>query len=295
MGILAIVGTTVEFTWNCAACGTKRSATVDPQARHYREAAIARHDDAHAGRRVIVPRAITQGYWLDYAAGSEDQGHVFCGPQEIQGTTCPSCDEPLLQFARLDHRDSRLGLVDLGTAVPLLYCWRCGPLKLAYALRDSGIEILENDGEWQGDDFPYANYPRFFPARAAVLRPLSADQQFLVRLENLRLGHVLYDFDDDDDARPVTLPSGRRVPRGEIEALFPECVEPRHQVGGEPWSVQGAFPPLVCSACELPMRFLAAIADDCTDPRGFVDNAYVQTLFFLCRDCRVIAATQQCD
>lgn len=43
------------------------------------------------------------------------------------------------------------------------------------------------------------------------------------------------------------------------------------------------------------MQFLAAAADGCSDPRGFMGNEFLQVLFFICLGCNVIGAVQRCD
>ena len=123
------------------------------------------------------------------------------------------------------------------------------------------------------EDFPYADYPVWFPGAPARLVMLSSESQGL--LEALNAGHL---------------------DEGDIDQSHPDLCRPRHQLGGEPYLVQKdpAYS-IACPECRLAIPFLAAFADDCVDPRGFVGEPYVQVLFHVCRACRVVGAIQQCD
>lgn len=210
--------------------------------------------------------------------------HVFCGEHEIPGAHCYVADHPMLRFLSLDTRDPRLGL-DLGPIrfVHLLYCWSCDVGNVAYHLSEDGVEML-GEKEFLADlrkrrltlarfrkqlaassDYPYADYPTAFPRRDARLVAVTSASE--ARQHRIELGT-------------------EEAPRGVVA---------HHQVGGLPHLAQGASYVPECEECEKPMAFVAAIADDCVDPRGFVDNSGVQVLYFLCVPCRRIQGTNVCD
>ena len=169
----------------------------------------------------------------------------------------------------------------------LLYCWRCDLGDLDYRLEPDGGVTLLGEQEWlerlrqlgrdpeevrarlrdPDTDYPYSNYPRAFPLRAATLRPLAAGEQESI------LGWER----DNDNELPETLD------------------HPRHQVGGLPYLSQGSSYVPTCGDCRQPMAFFASIADDCGDPRGFTSNEYVQVVFFVCPACRRVHATNMVE
>lgn len=227
------------------------------------------------------------GYALDLEEASGPVRHAFCGTHEIPGAWCFFGDHSLLRFLSLDTRDERLGLAELGVPhVHLLYCWRCDVGRLDYRLeRDGGVTLL-GEREWidglrvaghdpdeirarlrdPATDYPYPDYPAAFPLRDARLRPVDAAAQAAI---------VAAERD------------GEEVP--------PELDRARHQVGGLPYLVQGSSHVPRCGDCGKPMAFVASIADDCADPRGFTSNEGVQVLFFLCPACRRVNAFNVCD
>ncbi|MCB9886841.1 MAG: hypothetical protein H6838_15215 [Planctomycetes bacterium] len=100
--------------------------------------------------------------------------HLFCGAHKIAGAGCPNCDRPLMRMMSLDASDERLGLAALRLSrVPLLFCWQCNIAQdvTQYRLRsDGGIELLRFKRGTQGPDFPYSDYPVFFPEARFELR-----------------------------------------------------------------------------------------------------------------------------
>jgi hypothetical protein len=77
---------------------------------------------------------------------------------------------------------------------------------------------------------------------------------------------------------------------------LPETLDhPRHQVGGLPYLSQGSSYVPTCGDCLQPMAFVASVADDCGDPRGFTSNEHVQVVFFVCSACQLVHATNMVD
>jgi hypothetical protein len=243
--------------------------------------------------RVLFPglahwKSFSTGYRLDLAEPAGASTHAFCGAHDIRGAWCFSGDHPLLRFVSFDTRDDRLGFNELGVPfVHLLYCWRCDVGDLEYRLeRDGGVTAL-GEREWiEGlkragyepeevrerlrkpeTDFPYQDYPWAFPLQSVELRQISGGEQNAILASEL------------DGA--VALPAALGLP----------C----HQVGGLPYLTQGSSCVPSCPECSEPMAFVASIADDCGDPRGFTSNEFVQVVFFLCPRCRRMKAGNMCD
>ena len=204
-----------------------------------------------------------KGYIVDFRPAPHEQipfTHVFCGPQELDGAICPNCHKPLLRFLALDTADPRLDMQECSVSVvSLLFCWTCNVAQSEFFYqirRDGSIKLLRYGGGGVEIDFPYEDYPVFFPGAPAVLRPIEA------------------------------------VPRNEL-ARFHASYE-SSQVGGEPYLLQGGHP-LRCLLCGVDMPFLASISDDCLDERGLVGSTDVQVVYHFCRECCVVGAYQECD
>ena len=240
---------------------------------------------------------IEQGYILEYSDGQTPletiindpevpnidkiYKHQFCGQNFFVNAICPNCKKPLLQFFVFDLADERVGIVDSSyPKIPLLFCWTCelSQSPFFYQLEDKEqITILRyNEGEAYAD-FPYDNYPIFFPAAFVFLSPLTKKEQQLITSVNLQETSI----------------SRMRVQE-------PDLFGCRHQLGGEPFLIQRnpeyqLSEPLVCPLCNSIMPFFAAVADDCLLPEGFTGNVGVQVLFHICSKCYVLCAINRCD
>jgi hypothetical protein len=239
-----------------------------------------------AHRRMLVRRVLSelgpppglpaQGFSLDFRGGDRYQ-HTFCGPHDIAGAGCPNCRKPLLRLLSLDTSDPRLRLGRPGFAsLHLLYCWTCAipSDQLVYRLRPGSAVELLYFGRGRGlADLPYAGYPEYFSGRPVTLRPLSRRRQDLLRVFN---------------AASILAPTP-----GEERLL-----EPRHQVGGEPYLIE-PLKDVLCQVCSRHMPMLASICDNAAGPAAspgyadtdsFTHNAEIQVIFHYCRRCRVVAA-----
>jgi hypothetical protein len=126
------------------------------------------------------------------------------------------------------------------------------------------------------DEFPYLDYPRWFPEVPLEFLPLS---------ESLAKDIELYQRSSTD----IPMKIEKKFSRSETDLIS----TPRHQLGGTPFRFTDSTP--VCPLCTTVMQFLMTIADSSTDPRGFVGYIYAQVVYHLCPNCSVLTATQECD
>jgi hypothetical protein len=223
-------------------------------------------------RSQVISRSST-GYFLEPT--KHRSPHALCGPKHIDGAVSPNSGLPLLLVASLDPADTRLGISRSKTdTIALLYSWTCGISDGDFTYRQSaqGVEILAyNKGPAHGD-FPYSNYPVFFPRVAVELQALTSEEQTAIRQINRReVGSV------------------------SIARRFPRLAVPRAQVGGEPRLMQWPVSTCVCPVCGGSMPLLASIGNGTGSALGFTDNDFVQMVFFLCDTCTVVTACNMCD
>ena len=218
-----------------------------------------------------------QGYFVNYLAkkSKADQNHYFCGDHRVSGADCPTCKKPLLRFLKVDMLDTRLYLESSPFEdLSLLYCWTCNIAQAPfyYQLKlDGGIDLLEYEKGGTKNDFPYKNYPIFFPG------------------SHVRLDEITKDIQQDI----ILLNEGRKDECGEAVQSH-KLDRPKHQIGGVPFFVQG-LPKMKCLEGNEEMPFLASIADDTVDGKGFTGNPFVQVIFHYCEKCHVVGAIQRCD
>lgn len=202
--------------------------------------------------------------------------HIFCGEHKILGADCPNYRKKLLRFISIDMRDPLIS-IDLHNInfLHLLYCWTCNISQEAFfykLLNNNEIKITKCGNGGVTNNFPYQNYPNFFPESSGQFKPLSINQQNIIR--NVNSGKIdEYDLNYDD---------------AEI------CI-PNHQIGGEPYLIQKELQYIKCIECRSYMMFLGVICDKCWDHRGFTGNDFVQVIFYFCSHCMQIAALQYCD
>ena len=116
------------------------------------------------------------------------------------------------------------------------------------------------------NDFPYHEYPVFFPGSPANL----------VQLHDAATG-LIHRINETD------------IDWNTIDRSLHEIDIPMHQVGGEPVMLDAdSHYRMICPICDEAMPFLAQIGNYCLDPRGFTSNDYVQVLFNFCPKCNVI-------
>jgi hypothetical protein len=218
---------------------------------------------------MAVKAAPSRAYLVDYASRVPGPyRHEFCGETDLAGATCPHCRRPLTQMLNLDARDPFLDLTAAGVErLPLLFCWGCPSSRASffYELSAERVGPRRLAAKRVRPSYPYSNYPCAFPVAPARLVALPREVQAHLRALNRR-----------------------RLAAGQ-----PNDAElPRHQVGGEPLLLR-TWRIVTCPCCRKRMPFLAAVADDCLDPRGFSGNPHSQVLFHLCPSCRVVAAYPQ--
>ena len=256
---------------------------------------------------VEFPNDPEQGYWVNYKNTADvptEFEHTFCGPQDIAGARCPCCQRPLVRYLALDTRDARLHLQNSPfPTLPLMDCPRClvqggSPAHhgafLYRVLRDGGVELAPyvQEGWLRSDDFPYEDYPSFFPEAQAVLQPLTpAEQEGVMRINHRG---------DWENLPPEVLDAMSEEELDELgsedwweEDFYESLWDIRHQIGGEPFHIQG-LAVVNCPECGVQMPFLACIADDCLDARGIAGDETNARLFHYCRRCHVVGTYNRC-
>jgi hypothetical protein len=153
----------------------------------------------------------------------------------------------------------------------LFYAW-ISTGSFAYRETPSGIEVLDMLEREPQADFPYEQYPAFFPQYGVTPQSLTADQQLIIKKLNRREGD------------PISL-----------AAEFPALEVPRAQVGGEPRLLQWPLAQPSCPVCTRATKLLATFGNANQTRRGFTDNAYVELLFHLCEACTVIVTENMTD
>ena len=212
------------------------------------------------------------GYFLESARA--ESRHALCGPQHINGAVSPNSGLPLLLIASLDTADPLLGISNLKLdTLHLLYSWTCGISAGVFSYRESskGLEIIKYTKGPTETDFPYENYPLFFPRVGVGLKVLTPDEQAIIERVNRR----------DIEAFGLAREFGLSVPRS--------------QVGGEPRLLQWPLRPCHCPVCGSKMPLLASVGNQTGGALGFTGNDFVQTVFFLCDPCIVVTAYNMCD
>jgi hypothetical protein len=217
----------------------------------------------------------SKGYFIEFLNEPGMQfGHLFCGSHNIKGAVCPNCKKPLLRFTLLDLQDSRLELTDCGfDSLPLLFCWTCNLAQSPFLYqieKEGGVKLLTYKKRGVYADFPYKNYPTYFPESGLVLREIGEEEQKIIKKNN------------------------RSGTEYETLQKYPKLSRPQHQIGGEPFLIQGTRE-IKCKLCKKAMPLLAAISDEAPKGGHFTGNSFVQVLFHFCKPCSVIGAYQQCD
>jgi hypothetical protein len=214
----------------------------------------------------------SEGYTFTRADGvCGSEVHLFAGEKLYDGGICPNCNKPLLLLLRINTRDEKVCISsDRLAEVPILFCWTCDVSQGMFSYKVLGkgeISVVEfQHGEIQSD-FPYDNYPVFFPETPIVLEPVSPEEEQV--LSKYHAGEL------DTSDLPDTLD------------------RPRHQIGGQPFCYSDDD--VHCPVCGEIIPLLGVLGDDTYSPVGFVDNAFVQTLFHFCRTCDVVVMYQLCD
>jgi hypothetical protein len=113
-----------------------------------------------------MSQILLPGFMAKLVADSQHD-HWIGGAARHKSAHCAICDRPFLLIWDINCRDERF-IVDgksvFGTLdrLPLYYCWTCSS-RFSYQITGDDIEILKFDGKYQGDNFPYSNYPESFP------------------------------------------------------------------------------------------------------------------------------------
>jgi hypothetical protein len=235
--------------------------------------------------------------------------HWIGGPARHKSAYCAVCDRPFLLIWDLNCRDERFvldGKSVFGTLdrLPLYYCWTCSS-RFSYRLTADDIEILEFHGEYQGDDFPYSDYPENFPR---VSLEFFAYEDVPAEVNNF---FAVWKADENrmtlsvDECDLLTRWFGHTV-KNSLGIWWA-------QLGGEPFLIQGTetyiCPNPKCSGSKtgVPMKVLAAIPNDPPSGLPMLENTaqvnkqgghfnhFVQLVYYFCDQCHTIRALNECD
>ena len=218
-----------------------------------------------------------KGFFINLnESSSSDINNYFCGRHAIEGAICPNCGKPLLRFFTFSKQDIP---TDIGAYpyqnIHFLFCWKCNISQDYFfykVLGDNEISIIKYKKGGVQKDFPYFDYPDYFPLGEVQFEKIADRDQKIISNVNSKIVNK-YDLPEED---------------------FHLCC-PRHQIGGEPYLVQEEYEKIYCPICKKAMLFTISVSDNCLDQRGFVGNPFVQILYYFCGDCLIICAIQRCD
>ena len=219
------------------------------------------------------------GYFIKASPAGQNGSHIIGGACTFANAISPNSGRPLLQVASICLADPKLPNTALQIPViPLLYGWTCALCEstFAYKIQHHNIEILQYLAGPAHDDFPYANYPQAFPAIKVELCAIPAATQGVI--------HQLNSASDMDT-------------RSHLSLANPKLSTPRHQLGGEPYFLQGYPAATPCPQCKDHMYFLAAFGNDTLNgsKQGFVNNDFVQLIYEICPSCTIVAVNNYAD
>ena len=239
--------------------------------------------------------------------------HKQGGPNVHKGAVCGGCQRPLLLLWSIDCRDERFAEVDPTRStnsraslrsfrklklLPLYYCWRC-VTDLSYRLlTPRRIEVLHEQTDFQGEDWPYENYPEAFPESELELEVIPNDVEALIHMvenesrwidsDETRRLNEWFDSEGDFDFGTPWLrrfggPAASAHGREFLACKNKDC--DNYQAADEWWT--GGEPMRVLAVMhespELPML----------SPEGDQDEA--QVFVRICRACHTIRVVNRCD
>lgn len=234
-----------------------------------------------------------------------DSKHFQGGEPTHRGANCTICDRRLLLLWTIDTRDPRIERIattrgsndaaelrrfrKLGP-LPIYYCWRCC-CDLSYRVVSSKtVKILQQEGEPQDDDFPYADYPSSFPRL-----PLRLDVVPFEIDAMLRAASVERHWHREED-ECVVLARACGFDKSEYWRVGSVA-----QIGGLPPLVRG-FEHLDClnPKCEdggygdESLRVFATIHETLELPMLKTDTR-VQVIAYICTSCHALRVINRCD
>ncbi|MGB5618431.1 MAG: hypothetical protein WBM78_16420 [Desulfobacterales bacterium] len=223
---------------------------------------------------------LPQGYWIKKhteANGNIKLNHYFCGQHNVKGASCPNCKKPLLRFLSLNLEDTRLVKLKNSefNSISLFFCWTCkiAQNEFYYQIIDNvKIKLIRYTSGGVDKDFPYKNYPIYFPLNHAKLIELSDLEQETISKINA------------DEIKP-----------SEVRKIDKNLSIPQHQIGGEPYLPQQELDKLICPKCSNDMPFFVSIGNDSWGDKRFTSNDYVEVVYYYCERCSIIGSLQQCD
>jgi hypothetical protein len=265
---------------------------------------------------------LKHGYRVRAVEGFADGDHWQGGPAYHRGADCPVCKRPLLLLWDINCADPRFQdepkpIFSKLQRLPLYYCWKC-VATLSYQVSSSdSIRIVSHAGDYQGDEFPYPNYPTAFPRfpleltndkpenLAAIIRrwerEMEANDDFI--------GECLQGDERDQlqawYGHPVTLFGADFVHHqlGGVAARLAQGLQGWECGNDECRQASGILGRLMGRRSRV--KFLAVILND--PPRGLpmveeLDektrenwNSTNQVVFQICEGCLTVHASNMCD
>ncbi len=246
-----------------------------------------------------------------YALVQDDQStedHWIGGSAYHKNAICPVCQIPLLLLVDLNYKiiskNGNLPLVSNFDRLPLYYCWRCSARSLGYRVISlNEIEVLQNEGRRQPDDFPYSGFPIEFERRPLKLIPITYNISKLLFIAQ----EIGIDWLDENDNECIYQHLKKYRHSGFLENYLN-----RHQVGGVLNQFNGhnevGCPYENCfrhtmfsEGASFYMQELAVIHNDPfsglpmvgKEPNDF--NEWVQVVYWICEECFTLIATNKTD
>ena len=251
-----------------------------------------------------------QGYAM--LADESSSTHYFGGENRHAGAICPVCEIPLLLLVDLDcvslREKENTKLFSELERLPLYYCWKCCAEKLSYQVHGAPVKVFRNEGKPQGDDFPYAGFPKEFQRRSVKLVPIPYEMAKLLAVAQEIDEYWLAEHD-------------KKAIQDELQNLrhpwFSRSSINRHQIGGLLYLMQG-HEYIVCPNPDCKnhqaakkisgtrMMELAVIHNDPHSGLPMIEsleelpkpsdfNEFTQVVYWVCEECLTIATSNRCD
>jgi hypothetical protein len=243
-------------------------------------------------------------------ATSSKFDHWQGGPATHKGAYCATCNRPWLLIWDINCADPRFvreGEPVFGDSgrLPLYYCWKCCGDASYRVTEPDRIHVFESNGKYQGDDFPYENYPIAFD-RCPI--ELSRPSEMPAEIEK-------FISEGPEESSPAP-PSAEF--KNQLEYWLDHSISHLEydiwwqQFGGDPWRAQGSEeflcpnPECETGRARMPIKVLASIVNHPLSGLPMIEtieqvkqasgvvNRWVQIVVHLCPECHTIHVCNRC-